>query len=76
MAEHRGRENAVMIGVGEAFYFNAGTLSRAPAWVRNNGLEWLHRLASEPRRLWQRHLVTNFLFVIGAIKQRAFGRAR
>jgi N-acetylglucosaminyldiphosphoundecaprenol N-acetyl-beta-D-mannosaminyltransferase len=76
MAEHRGRVQAVMIGVGAAFDFHAGTVSRAPEWMRNNGLEWLHRLASEPRRLWKRYLVTNTLFVIGAIRQLAFGHAR
>lgn len=76
MAEHRGQVQAVMIGVGAAFDFHAGTVSRAPAWMRNNGLEWLHRLASEPHRLWKCYLVTNSLFVIGAIKPLAFGRAR
>lgn len=69
MAEHRGRVHAVMIGVGAAFDFHAGTVQRAPAWMRNNGLEWLHRLMSEPRRLWKRYLVTNTLFIMGAAKQ-------
>lgn len=69
MAAHRGRVNAVMIGVGAAFDFHAGTVRRAPAWMQRNGLEWLHRLASEPRRLWRRYLVTNLLFIIGAILQ-------
>lgn len=69
MLAHRGHVNAVMLGVGAAFDFHAGTVSRAPAWMRDNGLEWLHRLASEPRRLWKRYLVTNTLFVLGAAKQ-------
>jgi N-acetylglucosaminyldiphosphoundecaprenol N-acetyl-beta-D-mannosaminyltransferase len=69
MAEHRGTVNAVMIGVGAAFDFHAGTVKRAPAWMRDNGLEWLHRLASEPGRLWKRYLVTNTLFIIGAARQ-------
>ncbi len=69
MSEHKGRVEAVMIGVGAAFDFHAGTVSRAPAWMRDNGLEWLHRLASEPRRLWKRYLVTNTLFVVGAASQ-------
>lgn len=73
MAEHRGRVNAVMIGVGAAFDFHAGTVQRAPAWMRDNGLEWLHRLASEPGRLWKRYLVTNTLFVMGAVRQLLFG---
>ena len=69
MAEHRGRVNAVMIGVGAAFDFHAGTVQRAPAWMRDNGLEWLHRLLSEPGRLWKRYLVTNTLFIVGAARQ-------
>lgn len=69
MAEHRGRVNAVMIGVGAAFDFHAGTVQRAPAWMRDNGLEWLHRLASEPGRLWKRYLVTNTLFILGVARQ-------
>ncbi len=69
MAEHRGRVNAVMIGVGAAFDFHAGTVRRAPQWMRNAGLEWLHRLYSEPKRLWRRYLVTNTLFIFGAARQ-------
>ncbi len=69
MAEHRGRVNAVMIGVGAAFDFHAGTVRRAPAWMRDNGLEWLHRLVSEPRRLWKRYLVTNSLFMLSVIRE-------
>jgi N-acetylglucosaminyldiphosphoundecaprenol N-acetyl-beta-D-mannosaminyltransferase len=69
MQAHRGHINAVMLGVGAAFDFHAGTVSRAPVWMRHNGLEWLHRLASEPRRLWKRYLVTNTLFVWGAVRQ-------
>jgi N-acetylglucosaminyldiphosphoundecaprenol N-acetyl-beta-D-mannosaminyltransferase len=69
MAAHRGRISAVMIGVGAAFDFHAGVVRRAPRWMRDNGLEWLHRLASEPGRLWKRYLVTNTLFILGAVKQ-------
>lgn len=76
MAAHVGRVHAVMIGVGAAFDFHAGTVSRAPAWMRRNGLEWLHRLASEPRRLWRRYLVTNTLFVWGALRQLWAGPGR
>lgn len=63
MADHKGRVSAVMIGVGAAFDYHAGTLRRAPAWMQNHGLEWLYRLASEPRRLFKRYLVTNSVFV-------------
>jgi N-acetylglucosaminyldiphosphoundecaprenol N-acetyl-beta-D-mannosaminyltransferase len=69
MAAHRGRINAVMIGVGAAFDYHAGTIVRAPLWMQNSGLEWLHRLVSEPKRLWRRYLVTNSLFIAGAARQ-------
>lgn len=69
MAEHRGRVHAVMIGVGAAFDFHAGMIERAPSWMQNNGLEWLHRLLTEPLRLWRRYLVTNTLFILGAASQ-------
>ena len=69
MADHRGRIQAVMIGVGAAFDFHAGTVRRAPFWMRERGLEWLYRLAREPGRLWRRYLVTNTAFVIGAARQ-------
>ena len=73
MLAHRGRVQAVMLGVGAAFDFISGTKPRAPAWVQKLGLEWLHRLASEPKRLWKRYLVTNTLFVLGAARQLLFG---
>ena len=66
MAQHRGKINAVMIGVGAAFDYHAGTLSRAPLWMQNNGLEWLYRFYAEPGRLWRRYLVTNTLFIVKA----------
>lgn len=69
MAAQRDRVRAVMIGVGAAFDYHAGTVRRAPAWMQRAGLEWLHRLASEPRRLWRRYLVTNSLFIWGAARQ-------
>ena len=69
MAAHRGRVQAVMVGVGAAFDFHAGTVARAPAWMRGHGLEWLHRLASEPGRLWQRYLITNGIFMLLATRQ-------
>lgn len=69
MAAHRGRVQGVMVGVGAAFEFEAGTVVRAPEWMRRRGLEWLHRLLSEPRRLWKRYLVTNSVFIIAAARQ-------
>ncbi|MEJ5990729.1 WecB/TagA/CpsF family glycosyltransferase [Ramlibacter sp. PS3R-8] len=69
MHEHKHAVNAVMVGVGAAFDYHAGRIKRAPHWMQDAGLEWLHRLGSEPRRLWRRYLVTNTLFICGAIRQ-------
>lgn len=69
MAEHRGRIRAVMVGVGAAFDYHAGVIKRAPLWWQRNGLEWLYRLCSEPKRLMKRYMVTNTLFVIGISRQ-------
>lgn len=69
MAEHRGKINAVMVGVGAAFDYHAGTIQRAPLWMQHAGLEWLHRLCSEPRRLWRRYFHTNSRFIWLAAKQ-------
>ena len=69
MAEHRGRVRGVMVGVGAAFDYHAGVVKRAPLWWQRNGLEWLYRLGSEPRRLFKRYMVTNTLFVVGFVRQ-------
>jgi N-acetylglucosaminyldiphosphoundecaprenol N-acetyl-beta-D-mannosaminyltransferase len=69
MSEHRGRVRAVMVGVGAAFGFHAGVVRRAPAWMQRLSLEWLHRLLSEPRRLWKRYLTTNTIFILAAMRQ-------
>jgi N-acetylglucosaminyldiphosphoundecaprenol N-acetyl-beta-D-mannosaminyltransferase len=47
----------VMLGIGAAFDLSSGKLQQAPSWMRENGLEWLFRLAVEPKRLWKRYLV-------------------
>jgi N-acetylglucosaminyldiphosphoundecaprenol N-acetyl-beta-D-mannosaminyltransferase len=57
---------AVGLGVGAAFDFLAGTKPRAPLWVQEAGLEWLHRLMSEPRRLGRRYATTNTEFLARA----------
>jgi N-acetylglucosaminyldiphosphoundecaprenol N-acetyl-beta-D-mannosaminyltransferase len=69
MAEHRDRVRSVMIGVGAAFGFHAGTVRRAPEWMQRLALEWLYRLLSEPGRLWRRYLTTNTLFLVAAARQ-------
>lgn len=53
----RGDATGVGLCVGAALEFLSGRKARAPHWMRAAGLEWLHRLASEPARLWKRYLV-------------------
>jgi N-acetylglucosaminyldiphosphoundecaprenol N-acetyl-beta-D-mannosaminyltransferase len=53
----------VYSAVGAAFAFHAGMVRQAPPWMQRHGLEWLFRLASEPRRLFHRYLVYNSLFL-------------
>lgn len=65
MKKHVGElDGAVLFGVGAAFDFFSGDVRRAPIWMQNFGLEWLHRLCSEPRRLWRRYLILAPLFVL------------
>jgi N-acetylglucosaminyldiphosphoundecaprenol N-acetyl-beta-D-mannosaminyltransferase len=63
MAAHAGKVNAVMVGVGAAFDFIAGTKRQSPKWMQSLGLEWLFRLSQEPARLWWRYLYHNPRFV-------------
>lgn len=53
----------VLIGIGAAFDFHAGRKRQAPQLIQRVGLEWLFRLAMEPRRLWRRYLVNNPWFL-------------
>jgi N-acetylglucosaminyldiphosphoundecaprenol N-acetyl-beta-D-mannosaminyltransferase len=69
MAVHRGCVNALMIGVGAAFDYHAGTITRAPVWMQRAGFEWLHRLCTEPRRLYRRYFITNTLFIVAITRQ-------
>lgn len=52
-----------LLAVGAAFSFHAQQLSQAPRWMQDRGLEWLYRLAKEPRRLWRRYLMLNPLYL-------------
>ncbi|WP_353980054.1 WecB/TagA/CpsF family glycosyltransferase [Salinicola endophyticus] len=56
----------VVLGVGGLFDYYADNVTRAPAWVRRCGCEWVWRLAQEPRRLAQRYLVGNVTFLAHA----------
>ena len=64
MSRHRDEiATPTMIGVGAAFDMHAGLVRRASPMLQNLGLEWAHRLALEPRRLWKRYLVSNTFFL-------------
>lgn len=60
----------VLIGVGAAFDFHSGRVRQAPHWMQRNGLEWVFRLCTEPRRLGPRYLKTNPLFVLRLLAQK------
>jgi len=73
----REREAAPLIFcVGAAFDFISGAKRRAPGWMQRSGLEWVYRLASEPRRLWKRYLIGNPMFVAGYAWDRIPGPPR
>ncbi len=61
--EMRNRIGMPILAVGAAFPFHAGTLSQAPRFFQDRGLEWLYRLASEPRRLWRRYVFLNPMYL-------------
>ncbi|GJM63854.1 WecB/TagA/CpsF family glycosyltransferase [Persicobacter diffluens] len=72
MAAHKGKINACMLGVGQAFLTYAGLENRLPKWARNLSIEWVYRFYLEPRRLWKRYLVTNSYFIYLFLKYRFF----
>ncbi|MFY0593267.1 WecB/TagA/CpsF family glycosyltransferase [Roseivirga sp.] len=74
VANHKDKVNAVMMAVGAAFDFHAGNIKQAPAWMQLNGLEWFYRLTQEPKRLANRYLVTNSMFIFRFLKFRYFLR--
>ena len=68
MYDHRERIHALMLGVGAGFDFHAGTVKRAPSWMREHYLEWLYRLIQDPKRLWKRYVQTNGKFLLLSVK--------
>lgn len=77
MYEHRHRVKALMLGVGAAFDFTAGTTKRAPMWMQKLCLEWVFRILKDPRRMLPRYLNTNFAFVYYVNREgKALRRAR
>jgi N-acetylglucosaminyldiphosphoundecaprenol N-acetyl-beta-D-mannosaminyltransferase len=70
MQENRGRLRVgAILPVGAAFDTQSGLRRRAPACFQRLGLEWLYRLAAEPRRLWRRYLIGNAQFVILVLRE-------
>lgn len=61
---------SVFMGVGGSFDVISGMISRAPKWIQNANLEWLYRVAKEPKRLFKRYLFGNFNFVKLIIHER------
>lgn len=69
MAEHKGKINAIMLGVGAAFDFEAGTVKRAPKWMQELCLEWFYRIMQDPKRLIARYVDTNLSFLWNVYKE-------
>lgn len=70
-------EGSVVWTVGALFDYVSGHMPRAPRWLADNGLEWIFRLAIEPRRMWRRYLIGNPVFlsrVLSEARQRHTGR--
>lgn len=62
MYEHKGKIEAVQLGVGAAFSFITGKVKQAPVWMQKSGLEWLYRLPQEPKKtIYRMSLVPEFL---------------
>lgn len=71
IAENKSRLDVpVCLAVGAAFDFMSGKIPRAPKWLRDHGLEWLHRLWCEPRRLWKRYLLGNSVFIFLLMREK------
>lgn len=64
------------VACGAAIPFAAGALPRAPAWMRQTGLEWAFRLVSEPRRLYRRYLVDDAPYAARLLASSAMTRIR
>ena len=63
MYQHQFKINSLMLGVGAAFDFSAGTVRRAPKWMQELCLEWLYRILQDPVRLIPRYVSTNWCFL-------------
>lgn len=74
-ALRRSLPRAWLVGVGVSFSFVSGEVARAPDWVQRLGLEWLHRLAHEPRRLFRRYVIEGLPFALRLFTYAALARA-
>ena len=63
----------VALGVGGLFDFYSGDVPRAPVWMRRAGIEWIYRFWQEPRRLWKRYWIGNFVFTARVLREAATG---
>lgn len=66
MADHQGKIDGLMIGVGAGFDYYAGNIERAPEWMQRSNMEWFYRLIQDPKRLFGRYLHTNTKFIWNA----------
>lgn len=69
MYNHQDKVNGIMLGVGAAFDFLAGTVKRAPKWMQEMCLEWLYRILQDPLRLIPRYVGTNVSFLWNVHKE-------
>ncbi len=67
MADHQNKVHGFMVGVGAAFDYFAGNISRAPKWMQDHNLEWMYRLMQDPKRLFYRYFHTNTSFIWNAV---------
>lgn len=67
MAQHQGKIDGLMIGVGAGFNYYVGNIKRAPMWMQRYSLEWFYRLLQEPKRLFKRYFKTNMKFIWHAV---------
>jgi N-acetylglucosaminyldiphosphoundecaprenol N-acetyl-beta-D-mannosaminyltransferase len=66
----------IALGVGGLLDFYSGRIPRAPLWMRELSLEWLFRFAQEPKRLWKRYLIGNWLFLGRVMYERLTAEGR
>ncbi len=72
MAEHQGKVNGLMVGVGAGFDYYARNIRRAPEWMQDLNLEWFYRLMQDPKRLLKRYITTNTSFICNAVVLRKY----